>query len=726
MSPWVPGMQLGPYELLAPAGAGGMGEVWKARDSRLDRVVAIKRLKSRHTERFMQEARAIATLNHPHICQVHDVGPDYLVLEFVEGRQLPCPLALDEAVRVAIKIATAIEAAHRKSIIHRDLKPANIMLTADGSVKLLDFGLAKLVAQPDSVETQTMEGVLVGTAAYMAPEQAQGKTLDARSDIFSFGAVLYEMVSGSRAFAGESTAQLLSAIQRDDPPPLDAPSPLQRIVKRCLAKQPAERFQTMSEVRTALEQVSAKPAESHPSIAVLPFSTMSSDKEDEYFSDGLTEEIINALAQIPGLNVTARTSSFAFRGKEEDIRKIAGRLDVRTILEGSVRRSGSRIRVTAQLIDAGNGYHLWSERYDRQMADVFEIQDEIAQAIAVALKVKLAPEPATRRRHTPSLPAYESFLKARYFLRKSRPESISRGKECLDRAITLDPGFALAHAELASYFFQLAALNLMQARDALPLARAAAQRALEFDPSLPEAHAGVATVAMFLDYDWTEAGRHFRLAMAGDAVPASVSHFYGFFYLLPLGRVQEAIGELERALKEDPLNVQCQTQLAILYWMAGRSDDASAHFRQALELDENFWLALLVRGISHAQAGRIEDALPFAEKAYSVAPRNAGGIGELAGVLWRLGDRDRSDALIRQLGDGEAFGAPVGFLIYHLIRQEIDKAADWAEKAIDQRDPNAIPGVCGPNRKLFAAAGRWPALARKMNLAETASGQSGN
>ena len=401
MIPWAPGMRLGPYVLLGPIGAGGMGEVWKASDSRLDRVVAIKRLKERHSERFQQEARTIAALNHPHICQVYDVGPDYLVLEYVEGQRLPSPLAPERATRLAIEIASAIEAAHRKGIIHRDLKPANIMVTGDGSVKLLDFGLAKLVVKADVDDTCTMEGAVLGTMAYMSPEQAEGKALDERSDVFSFGAVLYEMLAGKRAFGGESVAQVLCAILQGDPPRLDAPAPLERIVRRCLAKPPVQRFQNIAEVRTALEQIFATPTEPQPSIAVLPFSTMSANKEDEYFSDGLTEEIINTVAQIPGLSVTARTSSFAFRGKEQDIRKIAEMLDVRTILEGSVRRAGSRIRVTAQLIDAANGYHLWSERYDREMADVFAIQDEIAQAIAMALKLKLSPPPAGVRRHTP-------------------------------------------------------------------------------------------------------------------------------------------------------------------------------------------------------------------------------------------------------------------------------------------------------------------------------------
>src|SRR5580704_3958596 len=409
------GEKLGPYEILAPIGAGGMGEVWKARDTRLNRIVAIKRLKGDYPARFQQEAHAIAALNHPHICQIHDVGPDYLVMEYVEGKPAQGPLRADDAVRLAVQIAGALEEAHGHGVLHRDLKPANILVTAKGSAKLLDFGLAKLTTDSDRDVTMTAEGAVAGTPAYMAPEQAEGKPLDERSDVFSFGAVLYEMLSGQRAFAGNSTAQVLSAVLRDEPAPLHAPAELQRIVGRCLAKQPRDRFQSAKELKTALEQVSAKPAQSQPSIAVLPFANMGGDKENEYFSDGLAEEIINFLAQIPGLKVIARTSAFAFRGKEQDITKIAEALRVATILEGSVRRSGNRLRVTAQLIDAQDGSHLWSQRYDREMADLFDLQDEIAQAIASALQVKLSGAPAPLQNYKPNLPAYEALLKARHY-----------------------------------------------------------------------------------------------------------------------------------------------------------------------------------------------------------------------------------------------------------------------------------------------------------------------
>ena len=393
-----PGTRLGPYELVAVIGAGGMGEVHRAIDTRLGRSVAIKVLHAENTDRFEREARAIAALNHPHICQLHDIGPNYLVMELVDGKPLCGPMPLDEAMRLALQICDALDAAHRANIVHRDLKPANVLVTASG-VKLLDFGLAKAahpllvngtdptVAAPDV----TQAGTVVGTAAYMSPEQATGANVDERSDIFSFGAVLYEMVSGRQAFRGASFIETLSAVVRDDPTPLDAPRHLATIINRCLCKSVAARFATIRDVSDAIRRAGEEPEESPPSIAVLPFANLSADPEQEYFSDGLADEIISRLARIRGLKIIARTSAFAFKGQHADVRKIAATLNVGHILEGSVRRSGNRIRVTAQLVTAADGSQLWSERYDRQMADVFELQDEIATAIATALRVALAP-----------------------------------------------------------------------------------------------------------------------------------------------------------------------------------------------------------------------------------------------------------------------------------------------------------------------------------------------
>jgi serine/threonine protein kinase len=369
-----PGTQLGPYEILALAGAGGTGEVYRARDSRLARDVAIKVSHERFSDRFTREARAVAALNHPNICTLYDVGPNYLVMEYIEGAPLQGPLPSEKAVTLAVQIASALAEAHGKGIIHRDLKPANILVTATG-VKLLDFGLAKRaqVEDTDPTVTQSRVGTVVGTAAYMAPEQALGRPVDTRCDIFSFGSVLYEMLSGKRAFQGDTPVAVMAAVLSMEPEPLRAPPALMHVITRCLRKSPGDRFANVAEIRAALETVNAR-STAQPSIAVLPFENLSADKDNEYFSDGLTEEIINVLAHVPGLKVIARTSAFSFRGKEQDVRTIAHALGVRTILQGSVRRSGSRIRVSAQLVNAEDGSLLWSERYDRAMADVFAIR----------------------------------------------------------------------------------------------------------------------------------------------------------------------------------------------------------------------------------------------------------------------------------------------------------------------------------------------------------------
>jgi TolB-like protein len=428
------------------------------------------------------------------------------VLEYIDGKPLRGPMPLEQALRIAAQIAEAMEAAHARSILHRDLKPANVLLGA-ADAKLLDFGIARLTADPDSTKTMAV----MGTPLYMSPEQAEGKALDARSDIFSFGAVLYEMLCGRRAFDS------LGALLRDDPAPLD--SPAASVVNQCLAKLPAQRFQSMAELRASLARIEATPKD-QPSIAVLPFANLSGDKEQEYFSDGLAEEIINALAQISGLKVTARTSAFAFRGKEQDITKIAEALRVRTILEGSVRRAGNRMRVTAQLINAADGYHLWSQRYDRELADVFEVQDEIAAAIAEALQAKLAPKPGAAERYKANLPAYEAYLKGLHQLQKLTPKSMARAKEYFEQAISLDPKFALPYSELATYYAWQAGLFSRPASEVVPHAQEWAYKALEIDPSLSEAHSALAWKRFLFDYDWDEAERRFSLALSRNPVPA--------------------------------------------------------------------------------------------------------------------------------------------------------------------------------------------------------------
>jgi eukaryotic-like serine/threonine-protein kinase len=712
--PLQPGDKLGPYEILAPIGAGGMGEVYKARDTRLDRIVAIKQLKGLHSARFHQEGRTLAALNHPNICTLHDVGPDYLVMEYIEGTPLRGPLPLPEALRFAAQIAAALGVAHGKGILHRDLKPTNILVTVSG-VKLLDFGLAKLMTDSDADVTKTAEGAILGTAAYMSPEQAQGKSLDERSDVFSFGAVIYEMLSGVRAFGGGSMLDTLNSVVRDDPAPLQ--SPVSDIVKRCLAKQPAQRFQSIAEVRAALESISIEPVDQKPSIAVLPFANMGADQENEYFSDGLAEEIINFLTQIPGLKVTARTSAFAFKGKTEDIRKIADALGVTTILEGSVRRSGSRLRVTAQLINAQDGYHLWSQRYDREMADLFDLQDEIAQAIASALHVKLSGTPAPLVQYKPSLPAYEALLKARYCFGTFRPDLLAHAKECYEQAIALDPEFAQAHCEYGNYFWGMALSGALPANQALPMIRSLAERALELDPSLPDGHAMSGIVAVYLEYDWKEAERRFRLAMARDPVSVNVRLYYTW-YLQLVGRPAEAVQQIILGLQSDPLNLTLRQNRAVFLAGAGRDEEAAEGFREVLELNPSMVLAQLALAALHASRGELDQALALCEEAYAVALLPS-GIGLLAGLLKRTGDMQRAEELLQKLQPADAFGIPRGLAIYHWVLQEFDAEADWLEKAIDQHDPYGALFLRLWYGRELRSTPRWAGLMRKLNLPES-------
>ena len=715
------GDKLGPYEILAPIGAGGMGEVWKARDTRLNRIVAIKLLKAQHTGRFEQEARAIAALNHPNICVLYDIGPDYLVMEFIEGKPLPRTLPPEEAVRFAIQIASAVEEAHGRGILHRDLKPGNVLITAKGSIKLLDFGLAKLltVDEGGADATRTIDGTLLGTAAYMSPEQAQGKPLDERSDVFSFGAMLYEMLSGTRPFGGASVLETLNSVVREEPAPLQSPG--SDVVKRCLAKQPGQRFQTMAEVRVALEQISIKPANRQPSIAVLPFANMSGDKEQEYFSDGLAEEIINALVNVPGLKVIARTSAFAFKGQNTDIRKIAETLGVANILEGSVRRSGNRIRVTAQLITAADGSHLWSERYDRELADVFAVQDEISAAISAALHAKLSPQPAAHPRYTPKLPAYEALLKAKHFHWKVTAESMDQAKQFYEQAVALDPQYALARAGYADYLGGRAVTGMTPAHEAIPSARTMAQTALELDPSLPEAHALLCFVAATYDYDWQEAARRFGLVTVSDAVSPWCHMVRGWPYLLGSGRRKEAVQVLDLAVQGDPLHLTYRVIAAMCLGAAGRYAEAEGHLREARDLDPGFFWSYYFFADLYAARQMFVEALPFAEKAYSLAPWYTPGVGVYAGLLVRTGAEDQGKELVQKLSSGVTYGASIAMALYHICRGEIDLAADWFEKAIEERYSMVVAFLQSAIGEPVRASPRWARLAALMNLPEAAA-----
>ncbi len=717
-----PGSKLGPYEIVSPIGAGGMGAVWKARDPRLHRDVAIKVSDARFSERFGREARAVGALNHPNICQIYDVGPDYLVMEYIDGAPPRGPLAPAEAVKLALGVAAGLEAAHEKGITHRDLKPANILITRSG-VKLLDFGLALMSVAPVTGDAETiavtavtMAGTVLGTAGYMSPEQAQGKTADARSDIFSFGLVLYELLSGRRAFTGNTAIETIAGVLHKEPEPIETTPSLQIIVTRCLCKAPAARFQTMSEVRAALEQADAQGPEKQvnpartgetPSIAVLPFANMSGDKEQDYFSDGLAEEILNLLTKIPGLRVIARTSAFAFKGQNTDIRRIAEALGVRNILEGSIRRAANRVRVTAQLIEAENGSHLWGERYDREMTDVFAVQDEIGASISEALKVRLAP-----RTHVVNLEAWEHCLKGEYHRQRHSPDSAGSAVEHYERAVAIDPHYAQAWSGLALSYFVLGANEPVS--EVGPLAKRAAEKALAIEPSHSEAHIVLALVAGVFNHDWKEAEKHHLSSLACENVHPRAHFAWAFNYLAPMGRVREAVEQCKITLASDPLHLIYHEGLIWCLFCAGEYREAIAAGHRAMEINPNFHLILTGMGFAQLAAGLAHEAVRSFSRIVELAPWFRMGPGCLAAACFSAREQDRARELARQFGG--ANGLNFGHAVYYAVAGEAEGMFEALDAALKQREI-LLPRIKYiPFFDPYRADPRFQSLLRRMNL----------
>jgi TolB-like protein/Tfp pilus assembly protein PilF len=469
----------------------------------------------------------------------------------------------------------------------------------------------------------------------------------------------------------------------------------------------------------AVESMPSPPAALEKTIAVLPFVNISSNPGDEYFSDGLTEEIIHALTQVPGLMVIARTSAFAFKSSQQDVRQIAQTLGVATVLEGSVRRFGDRIRVTAQLVKASDATHLWSGRYDHETADVFEVQDQIACAIVSALHLPFSAAP----RYAPILPAFEAYLQALYHQRMLTPESLAKSRQYFEQATALDPAFALARSKMGLCFFSLVVADQCPPHTGMPLVREAARAALAIDPTLPEAHSLLGWVATVYDYDWAEAARAFEVAMRHETIPATVRMQYGV-YLAAIGRADDAAAELQQALQQDPFDHQARAMLAGTFELLGRTQDAAHQLDVMIELNPTSWLAQFLMGVFRAFRGAYKEARPFATRAYELAPWYSGVAGLFAGVLARTGDRARSRKVLHALSATNVTGTPIGFGVFNLVCGEIDRAADFFATAIEQRHPRTILILCGAPRGLLQQSARWPALAKMMNLPSPPSGSA--
>lgn len=698
------------YKILEKIGEGGMGVVYKAEDTKLKRTVALKFLPRELTQdeeakqRFIQEAQAAAALDHPNICTIFEIAESeeqtFISMAYVEGQSLKEKIAAkslepEEALDIAIQVAEGLREAHEKGIIHRDIKPGNIMLTEKDQAKIMDFGLAKLEWGVDLTRTAT----IMGTVAYMSPEQARGEQVDHRTDIWSFGSVLYEMLTGKRPFKTTHDQAVLYSILNDDPVLMtkirkDIPKNLERIVQKSLQKDPKKRFADMTALLTDLKSVGRPPVSTSagkPSIAVLPFVNMSADPENEYFSDGLAEDLINALTKITDLHVVARTSSFAFKGEKVDIREIGQKLNVDNLIEGSVRKVGNRVRITAQLIKVKDGYHLWSERYDRNMEDVFAIQDEITEKIMDKLMVALDVRKKPPEEHRPvNVEAYDLYLKGRYYLNKF---AMDKALTYFEQAIEKDPEYALAYASVAEVYTLLSTgFDILPSKDAMPKTREAAQKALELDPHLAEAYVSLGLVALSYDWDRKTTKKYFQKALELNPNSVSAHQWFEFYWTYMVANLDEATAHLERAQELDPLNLLIKVRLGFMSIFKRDYDHALDQFKALLDYEPNYSLLYLSFATAYALKGMYDEALAYGEKMLEFGPPVVAYVGNLGWLYAIAGKKDKAYEFLAELEKRSKKGYASSFwtaLIY-LGLGEMDKTFEWFEKAFKERDGNMI------------------------------------
>ncbi len=733
------------YKILEKIGEGGMGVVYKAEDTKLKRTVALKFLSpelmrdSEAKERFIQEAQAAAALDHPNICTVHEIDESddqtYIAMAYVEGLSLKDKikagkLELEEIVNITSQIAEGLSAAHKKGITHRDIKPANIMLTEEGPVKIMDFGLAKLSWGVDLTKTST----IMGTVAYMSPEQASGEKADHRTDIWSLGCVLYEMLAGQRPFKGTYDQAAIYAILNEDPEPIASlrerlPVSFEMILFTCLQKDPRNRYKDMDALFSDLRSIDLEDKtqvltavhafDEPPSIAVLPFVNMSADPENEYFSDGLSESIINSLTKIKDFKVVARTSAFSFKGKDVDIRDVGKQLGVNKVLEGSVQKVGNRLRITAQLINVADGYHLWSERFDRNMDDVFAIQDEISLAVVDNLKLKLLKGEKTRlvKRYTNDPEAYTFYLQGRYFYNKRTQEDLNRSVEYFERALAKDPKFALPYAGLADSYATFGFYHWCPFEEAHAKSKEYALKGLEVDDSVGETHAAYANCIMWFEFKWAEAEKEYKRAIELSPSDVEARHMYAHV-LECSGRFDEAIHEMGNALELEPLSVILNHCMGNILLYSGDYEGAIEMFQKTIEMDPGFPLQYFWLGRAYIQTGELQNAIEIFEKGTEFPEVNANVLGGLGLAYALAGKRKDAQKKLEELEkiSKEKYVDATAFAYIYMGLGDKDMAFEYLEMGFEIGDMYLLYLPIDPLFKELHDDPRFDGLLKRLGL----------
>jgi eukaryotic-like serine/threonine-protein kinase len=796
------GARLGPYEILSPLGAGGMGEVYRARDDRLHRDVAIKVLPASFSadpdrlRRFEQEARAASALNHPNILTIHDIGTHegapYLVSELLEGESLRDrlqggALKTGTAVEFAVQVTQGLAVAHEKGIVHRDLKPENLFVLKDGRVKILDFGLAKLT-RPESVlsdEGQTLTtpaetepGVVMGTLGYMSPEQLRGQPADRRSDIFSLGAILYEMLSGRRVFSRSTPVDTIGAVLKEDPAELsgtvDGLSPgLERIARRCLEKDPEARFQSARDLGFALKESVSLPAVSQPvvsrpappraarpfprlavalaglgligllivmaartgvlrqwlargggtgriaSLAVLPLRDLTGDPKQQYLVDGMTEALTSSLAQIRSLKVIARTSSEQYKDSKKPLREIARDLGVDSVVEGSITRAGNRIRVAARLIQPESQTQLWAKSFERDVGDVLALQGEIAGAIARQIEAELTTDERSRLAAPRPIDAkaYEAYLLGRFLLDQGTEESLHQARDQFTKAIEIQNDYAAAYAGLASYYAILPFYSALSPAEVFPKARAAAEKSLQLDERLAEAHASLAYIRAYYEWDWPAAEREFRRALELRPSYAD-AHFSYSRFLAAAGRMDEAVAEIRRAQDLDPRSLPLKANQALLSYFGGQYDEALKELLDVRKLDPTLSLAHWGIGLTYEQKGMEKEAIAALLKATSLS-KSLNLQSSLGHAYARFGKGAEARAIldvIRERSKQSYVPSYFSALIYAGLGDK-DHAFEWLERAFQERSTVLAYLRLDPRLAPLRSDPRFAELLRRMGRA---------